>query len=61
MKIKQERVNKRTKQFDREVPDAKRDTDEARDRADELSRKQGKVEALLREMARRLSKEQAGN
>lgn len=60
VKIKQERVNKRTLEFDNGTPDAKRDTDGAKEQAEELSHKQKKVEALLREMANRLSKEQAG-
>ena len=43
------------------MPEAKRDTDEAREQAEELSHKQKKVEALLREMANRMSKEAGGN
>lgn len=61
MKIKQERVNKRTEEFDESVPEAERDTAEAKDGAAELARKQKKVEELLREMATRYHKEQAGN
>ncbi len=43
------------------MPEAKRATEENKEQAAELSHKQKKVEELLREMANRLSKEQAGN
>ncbi|MCA8943932.1 MAG: hypothetical protein KDB80_15315 [Planctomycetes bacterium] len=59
MKIKQERVNKRTIQYDEDTDPAARDTGESREQAAELARKQRKVEDLLREMARRLGKEEA--
>jgi hypothetical protein len=57
----QKRVNTRTKEYDQAVPDQLRVTDEARDQAKELAHKQGRVEGLLREMAHRLEKEEAGN
>ena len=43
------------------MPENKRAGDDAKEQASELSHKQKKVEALLREMANRLSKEQSGN
>ncbi len=43
------------------MPENKRADVDAEEQASELSHKQNKVEALLREMANRLSKEQPGN
>ena len=60
--IKQKRVNKRTKTYDAEIPEQLRVTDESLEAASELSRKQAKVEEMLRRMATKLNKEnQAGN
>ncbi len=59
--IKQKRVNKRTKEFDGAVPEQLRVTEESREAATELSRKQNKVEELMRRMAIKLNKENQGN
>ena len=53
----QERVNKRTKEYDEGMPLAMRETDDAKDEAKELSRKQGKVRDLTRKLATKLNQE----
>lgn len=53
----QERVNKRTKEYDQAMPVAARDSDEARDEASRLSEKQAKVRDLTRKLATKLNKE----
>lgn len=55
---KQIRVNERTKRYDGEVPEALRSTDEARDEASALARKQEQVEEMMRRMAIQMNKEQ---
>ena len=57
--IKQKRVNKSTQKFDTDVPEEQRTKDEARDRATELSRQQGRVEDLMRRMALKMEKDAA--
>ncbi|MBK8980534.1 MAG: hypothetical protein IPM29_31920 [Planctomycetes bacterium] len=60
--IKQQRVNRRTTEYDRDVPEQLRVTEEAQEAARELARQQGTVEDLLRRMATQLEKdEQARN
>ncbi|MCC6782149.1 MAG: hypothetical protein IT457_04860 [Planctomycetes bacterium] len=58
--IKQKRVNKQTSEFDKEVPEAARETPAVADRAAELSRQQGRTEDLLRRLATKLEKESSG-
>jgi len=53
----QKRVHKRTKSYDRDVPKQVRVTDEAKEEAHEISRKQGKVQYLTRKLANRINKE----
>lgn len=57
----QKRVYKRTKAYDQAVPQQVRVTEEARDEAVEISRKQGKVEGLTRKLANKINKEQQAN
>lgn len=57
----QKRVYKRTKAYDLAVPKQVRVTEEARDEAVEISRKQGKVEGLTRKLANKINKEQQAN
>jgi hypothetical protein len=52
----QERVNKRTKEFDG-LPPALRETDDAKAAAGDLSSKQGRVRDLTRKLAVKLNKE----
>ncbi len=52
----QERVYKRTKSFDVEVPLAVRDTAEATDEASEIARKEDKVHELTRRLADKINK-----
>lgn len=52
----QKRVAKRTKQYDTEVPPVVRVTEEAKDEATEIARKQGRVEELTRELANRITR-----
>jgi hypothetical protein len=57
----QMRVYKRTKVYDQAVPKQVRVTEEARDEAVEISRKQGRVEGLTRKLANKINKEQQAN
>ena len=57
----QKRVHKRTKDYDAAVPQQLRVTEEAKDEAVEISRKQGKVEKLTRKIANKINKEQQAN
>lgn len=57
IKYLQERVNKRTKEYDEGMPAALRDTDDARGEAKELSDKQGRVRDLTRKLAVKLNQE----
>jgi hypothetical protein len=57
----QKRVLKRTQNFDKSVPEQLRVTEEAKDVAFEISRKQGKVEKLTRKLANKINKEQQAN
>ena len=57
----QKRVLKRTQTYDKAVPEQLRVTDEAKDEAKEISRKQGKVEKLTRKLANKINKEQQAN
>ena len=59
IKYLQERVNKRTKDYDQGTPAALRDTDEARGEAVELSGKQARVRDLTRKLAVKLNQENA--
>ena len=53
----QERVNKRTLEYEEGVPAIMRETEDARAEAVELSKNQGKVHDLTRKLATKLSKE----
>ena len=53
----QERVNKRTTEYEEGVPAIMRETEDARAEAVELSKKQGKVRDLTRKLATKLNKE----
>ena len=55
----QQRVHKRTKSYDKAVPEQLRVTEDARDEAVEISRKQGRVEDLLRKLANKINKLEA--
>lgn len=57
----QKRVYTRTKAYDQAVPKQVRVTEEARDEAVEISRKQSKVEGLTRKLANKINKEQQAN
>ena len=57
----QKRVLKRTQNYDKSVPEQLRVTEEAKDEAFEISRKQGKVEKLTRKLANKINKEQQAN
>ena len=57
----QKRVLKRTKAYDVAVPEQLRVTEDARDEAMEISRKQGKVQNLTRKLANKINKEQQAN
>lgn len=52
----QKRVLKRTQDYDISVPKQLRVTEEARDEAREISRKQGRVESLTRKLANKINK-----
>ncbi len=52
----QKRVLKRTQNYDTSIPEALRVTEEAKDEALEISRKQGKVESLTRKLANKINK-----
>ena len=52
----QERVAKRTKDYDKTVAQAMRETEEAKDEAKEISGKQGRVEDLTRKLANKQTK-----
>ncbi|MCA8957801.1 MAG: hypothetical protein KDC87_17125 [Planctomycetes bacterium] len=54
----QKRVLKRTQSYDTSVPEQLRVTEDAKDEAMEISRKQGKVEGLTRKLANKINKEQ---
>lgn len=56
----QERVAKRTKQYDTEVPEPMRVTEEAKDEVTEIARKQGRVEDLTRKLANKYLKNEDG-
>jgi hypothetical protein len=58
--IKQKRVNKSTSEFDKAVPEASRETDAAKARAEQLSRQQGQVEDLMRRVAQKQDKDSTG-
>ncbi|MGE0142501.1 MAG: hypothetical protein AB7I19_04500 [Planctomycetota bacterium] len=58
--IKQKRVNKSTSEFDQTVPEASRETDAAKARAEQLSRQQGQVEDLMRKVAQKQDKDATG-
>lgn len=53
----QERVNKRTKDYDEGMPAEMRATDDARAEAQQLSTKQAKVRDLTRKLAVKLNQE----
>ena len=53
----QKRVLQRTRSYDTEVPEQLRVTDEGKEEALEISRKQGQVEELTRKMAEKLDKD----
>ncbi|HLQ37626.1 MAG TPA: hypothetical protein VK348_07485 [Planctomycetota bacterium] len=53
----QERVNKRTKDYDNSVPEELRATDDAHGEANDISQKQGKVRDLTRKLAVKLNQE----
>lgn len=53
----QERVNKRTKEFETGVPVALRETEDGRATTDELSGKQARVRDLTRKLAHKLNQE----
>ncbi len=57
LKFLQEKVNKRTKDYDQGTPPALRETDEARGEAGELSVKQARVRELTRRLASKLNQE----
>ena len=57
----QKRVLKRTQTYDTAIPKQLRVTEEAKDEAGEISRKQGKVEKLTRKLANKINKEQQAN
>lgn len=57
----QKRVLKQTQNYDKSVPEQLRVTEEAKDVAFEISRKQGKVEKLTRKLANKINKEQQAN
>ena len=57
----QKRVLKRTQTYDKSIPEQLRVTEEAKDEAGEISRKQGKVEKLTRKLANKINKEQQAN
>ena len=57
----QKRVHKRTKEYDVAVPKQVRVTEEAKDEAGEISRKQSKVQKLTRKIANKINKEQQAN
>ena len=52
----QKRVLKRTQSYDAAIPEALRVTEEAKDEALEIARKQGKVESLTRKLANKINK-----
>ncbi len=52
----QKRVLKRTQNYDTAIPEALRVTEEAKDEALEIARKQGKVESLTRKLANKINK-----
>lgn len=52
----QKRVLKRTQEYDKSVPKQLRVTEEAKDEAHEISRKQGRVEDLTRKLANKINK-----
>lgn len=54
----QKRVLVRTVGYDSSIPEQLRITEEAKDVALEISRKQGKVEGLTRKLANKINKEQ---
>ena len=56
LKMLEEKVAKRTKDYDTQVPEQMRQTEEARDEAKEIGKKQGRVEELTRKLADRLNK-----
>jgi hypothetical protein len=56
LKLLEEKVAKRTLEYDKQVPEQLRVTDDARDEAREIARKQGRVEDLTRKLADRLNK-----
>ena len=53
----QERVNKRTLEYEQGVPAAMRDTEDARNEAGELSESQARVRDLTRKLATKLNQE----
>jgi myosin heavy subunit len=53
----QEKVNRRTKHFDQQIPVALRETEDGKSLALEISKKESRVEELTRKLARRLNKE----
>jgi len=53
----QKRVLKKTEAYDAEVPEPLRDTEEAKDEADQISSKQGKVKELTRALAVKINKQ----
>lgn len=56
IKAMQEKVSKRTLEYDTQVPEQLRVTEDAREEARGLSKKQGRVEELTRKLADRLNK-----
>ncbi len=56
IKAMQEKVSKRTLEYDTQVPEQLRVTEDAREDARGLSKKQGRVEELTRKLADRLNK-----
>jgi hypothetical protein len=55
----QKRVYRRTVEYDGQVPEPQRATEENKDAAGEISRKQGRVEELTRKLAIKLNKQEA--
>lgn len=60
IKFLQERVNKRTREYENSVPAALRETDDARAEARELAKKQVRVRDLTRKLGDKLNEESHG-
>lgn len=57
----QERVNKRTKEYENSVPEALRSTEDAVAEASDISKKQARVRDLTRKLGDKLNQENHGN